>query len=402
LLALSVEVGLGVLLEQEVDELVGPERKWNRERTAVRHGREDGEVTLGGRRVQVRRPLVRTADGESEVPLSTVARRPATGVSTNGRRLPWTISGTLVLAAGGVDVSTDEDREDGQQWARGCASLARVSETVGSAPDHGVIDGASSVPPPLVATGPAPRLSAAEEARTLVAATHVAALATLTADGDPWASLITYGALDDGAAVLCLSRLAEHGRNLAADPRASLVITQIDRPPDPLAAARVTLAGRAERPSDAASLAAARAAHLAAVPAASSYIDFSDFSLWILHIDRVRWVGGYGRMDSASGPAYAAAQPDPVATGASAAIAHLNADHTDALLAIAQALGGYPDATVARCSGLDRRGIDLALDTPRGRAPARVSFSATLTESAQLRAATVELAQRARAAANAP
>jgi hypothetical protein len=234
-----------------------------------------------------------------------------------------------------------------------------------------------------------------------VAATNVAALATLTADGDPWASLITYGALDDGAPVLCLSRLAEHGRNLAADPRASLIITQIDRPTDPLAAGRVTLAGRVERPPDAGSLAAARAAHLTAVPAASTYIDFSDFSLWILRIDRVRWVGGYGRMDSASGPDYAAAQPDPVATSASAAIAHLNADHADALLAIAQTLGGYPDATAATCSGLDRRGIDLTLDTPRGRAPTRVSFPATLTESAQLRAATVELTRRARAAASA-
>ena len=277
-----------------------------------------------------------------------------------------------------------------------------VSETVGSAPDHGVVDAASSVPPPLVHTGPAPRLSPAEEARTLVAATNVAALATLTADGDPWASLITYGALDDGAPVLCLSRLAEHGRNLDADPRASLILTQIDRPPDPLAAARVTLAGRVERPPDAGSLAAARGAHLTAVAAARTYIDYSDFSLWILRIDRVRWVGGYGRMDSVSGPAYAEALPDPIATGASAAMAHLNADHADALLAIAQALGGYPDATSARCSGLDRRGIDLVLDTPRGRAPVRVSFSATLTESAQLRAATVELTQRARAAANAP
>ena len=74
LLALSVEVGLGVLrelLEQEVGELVGPKGKWNRERTAVRHGHEDGEVTLGGRRVRVKRPRARTVDGESEVPLST-------------------------------------------------------------------------------------------------------------------------------------------------------------------------------------------------------------------------------------------------------------------------------------------------------------------------------------------
>jgi len=226
-----------------------------------------------------------------------------------------------------------------------------MSEPAGTAPDHGVVDGAPSIPPPLAAVDSAPRLTAAEEARTLVAAGNVAALATLTAEGDPWASLVTYGALDDGAPVLCLSHLAEHGRNLAGDPRASVVITPLDGPPDPLAAARVTLAGRAERPPDPTTLAAARAVHLAFVPAARTYIDFSDFSLWVLRVDRVRWVGGYGRMDSASGTAYAAAMPDPVAIHASSAITHLNVDHPDALLVIAQALGGYPDATAARCSG---------------------------------------------------
>jgi putative heme iron utilization protein len=68
---------------------------------------------------------------------------------------------------------------------------------------------------------------------------------------------------------------------------------------------------------------------------------------------------------------------------------------------IAQALGGYPDATQAQCSGLDRRGIDLAVQTPRGRAPARVAFPLALAESSQLRAATVELTRRARAVAGA-
>jgi putative transposase len=74
LLALSVGLGLGVLgemMEAELDEVVGPKHANNNERTAVRHGHEDGEVTLGGRRVAVRRPRARTVDGEQEVPLAT-------------------------------------------------------------------------------------------------------------------------------------------------------------------------------------------------------------------------------------------------------------------------------------------------------------------------------------------
>ncbi len=60
-------------MEEEVDEVVGPKGKHDAERTAVRHGHECGEVTLGGRRVPVERPRVRSADGRSELPLETYA-----------------------------------------------------------------------------------------------------------------------------------------------------------------------------------------------------------------------------------------------------------------------------------------------------------------------------------------
>jgi putative transposase len=76
LLALSVGVGLGVLsemMEAELDEVVGAKHARNTQRVAVRHGHEDGEVTLGGRRVAVKRPRARTADDEHEVPLATYA-----------------------------------------------------------------------------------------------------------------------------------------------------------------------------------------------------------------------------------------------------------------------------------------------------------------------------------------
>ena len=74
LLALSVGVGLGVvheLMEAEVCEVVGRKGEHNRDRVGKRHGHEDGSLTLGGRRVAVRRPRVRTADDEHELPVAT-------------------------------------------------------------------------------------------------------------------------------------------------------------------------------------------------------------------------------------------------------------------------------------------------------------------------------------------
>ena len=77
LMALSVGVGLGVLaelMEEEVSEVVGPKGHHDPERSAVRHGHEAGEVTLGGRRVGVERPRVRASDGSGEVALSESSR----------------------------------------------------------------------------------------------------------------------------------------------------------------------------------------------------------------------------------------------------------------------------------------------------------------------------------------
>jgi hypothetical protein len=76
LLALAVGAGLAVLhecMEHEVDQVVGPKGRHNRERVAKRHGRVDGEVTLGGRRVPVSRPRLRSADDSVEVGLASYA-----------------------------------------------------------------------------------------------------------------------------------------------------------------------------------------------------------------------------------------------------------------------------------------------------------------------------------------
>jgi putative transposase len=74
LLALAVATGMEVMhaiMNEDVTAACGPKGRHDPERVAVRHGTEAGSVTLGGRRVPVRRPRARTADRTAEVPVAS-------------------------------------------------------------------------------------------------------------------------------------------------------------------------------------------------------------------------------------------------------------------------------------------------------------------------------------------
>jgi hypothetical protein len=256
------------------------------------------------------------------------------------------------------------------------------------------MSGHDSVGPPAGGDG-GRRRSPAEEARTLVAAMTVGYLATAGADGAPWCSLVVYGPTADGDPVLLVSTMAEHGRNLVHDPRASLALNDPNAPGDPLDRPRITLAGRVVQPA-AERRQEALDAHVAAIPGAMLYAGWDDFTLWVLEVERVRWVGGFAVMDTVSAEDYRAAEPDPTQPVAAKSVAHLNKDHGDALLAIARELGGTRGAVSAICTGIDRYGIDLSCTGAGQSAAARVLFDEPLQKAADVRPATVELAKRAR------
>jgi putative transposase len=92
LLAFSVGIGLAVLdelFETEVSRLAGPKGKHDPDRRAYRHGHEPRQVTLGGRRVQVNKPRVRSVD-EEEIELRTFrtfAKRDLLNEAALGRML---------------------------------------------------------------------------------------------------------------------------------------------------------------------------------------------------------------------------------------------------------------------------------------------------------------------------
>jgi transposase-like protein len=74
LLAMAVGAGLQVMaamMNADVGAVCGPKGRHDPARTAVRHGAEDGSVTLGGRRVPVQRPRMRASDGSGELPVAS-------------------------------------------------------------------------------------------------------------------------------------------------------------------------------------------------------------------------------------------------------------------------------------------------------------------------------------------
>lgn len=127
-------------------------------------------------------------------------------------------------------------------------------------------------------------------------------LATLTAeDGFPYGSLVEFAVLPDGDIVLLLSRLAEHQHYLERDGRASLVIAPSLLEENAMAKPRVTLVGRAEPVTDRGRYAEI---YVQAHPGAARYLGFADFQFYRLHVERVRYIAGFGQMGWIKGEAY--------------------------------------------------------------------------------------------------
>jgi len=178
------------------------------------------------------------------------------------------------------------------------------------------------------------------EARRLVRAGAAATLSTVT-EGQPFASLVTPATAQDLSVLLLLSSLSEHTRHLKAEPRCALLFTGAAESANPQTAPRVTVTGMAELvpPEDTPAL---KARWLARHPYAALYADFGDFALWRIRPAAALLVGGFAR---ATRLKRAELLPDPAAVEALAAaeaeiLAHVNADHADAVAAIAEGVLG--------------------------------------------------------------
>jgi putative heme iron utilization protein len=259
----------------------------------------------------------------------------------------------------------------------------------------------SSAPRQHASTGPAPpqlpEPSHAERVRTLMSLTSVATLSTLSRrhEGFPFGSLMPFALDSSGRPLFLISNMAMHTQNLKTDPRCSLFIGQAGTDGDALGAARATLVGHAEPvPDD--EIASVREKYLTSHENSRYWVDFADFSFFRLQPIDLYYVGGFGVMGWVEAKDYEHAAPDPLAESAPGILAHMNADHVDAMILLARSQAAL-EATEATMTSVDRLGFTLRLKTSEGIKGTRINFLQEVTGPQQTRAALVEMVRRAKA-----
>ena len=243
-----------------------------------------------------------------------------------------------------------------------------------------------SAEPAPQSNDPAPAL----EARRLLRAGLTATLATVGADGGPYASFVGYATRPDGSPLFLFSGLSPHTRNLGRDPRFSLLIAAPPRVEgDPMDNARLTLSGRIARSDDPAD----RARYLRRNPAAELYAGLADFKIHVGQVTDAHYVGGFAR---ARGLPVAelirdAADAAKLAEAEEGIVSHMNADHSDANNLYATKLLGLPGGAW-KMTGIDPEGCDLLFE----RDACRIVFEAPIATPGEARKELVRLVGVAR------
>ncbi len=247
---------------------------------------------------------------------------------------------------------------------------------------------------------PQPGVTVRKLVREAERATLASALAR-DGSGRPYASLVLSVCDHDGSPVLLLSDLADHSKNLAAAPKAALLFDGTAGHDDPLTGPRASLLGElrpvADEVGDGTLAARLEARYLARHPSAEAYAGFADFRLYRMAVESAHLVAGFGRIHWLSGPEvlFDTAGCGALAEAEAAIVAHMNADHREALgLIAAQILGlGEPEENGGWVmTGIDPEGFDLRAGTRL----ARTAFETPVHDAAAARVALVALTRQAR------
>ncbi|MGH8672091.1 MAG: HugZ family protein [Burkholderiales bacterium] len=232
-------------------------------------------------------------------------------------------------------------------------------------------------------------MSDAEQARRLLRSRRHGVLATLSKKlgGYPFGSVLPYMLDHDARPVILISTLAEHTKNILADPRVSLLVHEPFT--DVQAHARATLVGKAQRLVDQDAL---KPRYLRYFPNAESYFATHDFHFFRIEPHMVRYIGGFGEIHWVSSDSYhpprgqLAEQEDGI-------VAHMNQDHAQNMRDYCRRYHGR-EVAAAHMLGIDCDGFDVRADGDI----LRFDFEQPVLDAVTARKALVAMAQESRAA----
>lgn len=225
------------------------------------------------------------------------------------------------------------------------------------------------------------------EARRLLRRQRHGVLSTLSKklEGYPFGSVTPFVLDHQARPVILISTLAEHTRNIEADPRVSLLAH--DSSADIQANARVTVVGNCTRMEDQTAL---KARYLRYFPGAADYFATHDFFFYRIEPAHIRFIGGFGAIHWVEASRFAT--PDnQLASQEDAIIAHMNTDHQHNLLAYCRHFHGV-DTSSAHMLGIDTDGFDVRADAQQ----LRFDFSQPVLDAQDARRALVAMAEACR------
>jgi len=136
--------------------------------------------------------------------------------------------------------------------------------------------------------------------RSLLESQQVAALATLH-EGEPAVSMVPYALLPQGQGfIIHVSRLAAHTADMLTNPAVGLLVTApLVASTSPQAIPRASIRGKAHHwANDSSAYSQARALYLSRFPQSEEMFAFSDFSLFVIAVRSVRYVGGFAQANT--------------------------------------------------------------------------------------------------------
>lgn len=239
-------------------------------------------------------------------------------------------------------------------------------------------------------------MNLATEARKFLRSTQRGILSThsLKFDGYPFGSVAPFVLNHALEPVILISEIAEHTKNINANPKVSLLLLAGDE--DLQANARLTMMGEAIKIDKADKDLNAR--YLRYQPQAASYFAMHDFSFYRIQITHMRYIAGFGRMGWLEGSNMQSELPEQhtqLAGLEASMLEHMNTDHANSIIAYCRHFHGV-EATRAEILGIDADGFDVSASLPAAAAiRLRFEFEQTIYDAQSARQAFIQLSKMA-------